>query len=402
MMCKDCRQQARTPAIAKCHAVTLLIAAMLVATPIVRAGTVKVWPQAVVVDDAVRLSQIAEITGFSRAEEQTLVNLVVVRSPDPGSATTLDMQAIRQALANSGVNMARLTLRGAVHCSLNRPGVIEQEDGDQTPAGRESRRRKAGARGSRRHTAGGNRSSMPVSADGRNPALQRHPLEGEHKSSPRTLRQAVIDHFNVGMQRFGGEADVLFVLANEQVLDLQGEVYSFVVRKRRGEDLGRIDVEVAVMQDGREVQRVPVRVDVRLVREVFVARGPVNRGVNIRESDIRRTRMYFSQTRHLGLTDPSDIIGQRSTRFIKAGSVIEKSDLEEMPLVLRGQPVTIESIVGGIKVVTAGKATENGNKGDVITVSDLNKKRVEYDAIVVGVGVVRVGGPPPASATPSP
>ena len=88
------------------------------------------------------------------------------------------------------------------------------------------------------------------------------------------------------------------------------------------------------------------------------------------------------------------LLGQRAKRFITAGGMIDLTDVESVPLVVRGQLVTLESIAGGIQVVTSAKATKDGLLGETITVRASDNKRVEFDAVVVGVGRVRVGGAP--------
>ncbi len=47
-----------------------------------------------------------------------------------------------------------------------------------------------------------------------------------------------------------------------------------------------------------------------------------------------------------------------------------------------------------VKNVTSAKATKDGLLGQTITVRASDNKRVEFDAVVVGVGRVRVGGAP--------
>ena len=66
-----------------------------------------------------------------------------------------------------------------------------------------------------------------------------------------------------------------------------------------------------------------------------------------------------------------------------------------MPLVLRGQLVTLSSVSGAIRAVTTVKAAENGLLGEVVTVRTVDDDRTELDAVVTGPGRVEIGGARP-------
>ena len=82
--------------------------------------------------------------------------------------------------------------------------------------------------------------------------------------------------------------------------------------------------------------------------------------------------------------------GQRAKRFISIGAILESSLLEEVPLVKRGELVTITSAIGGVSVVTTAKAAGSGLLGEVVRIRSLSSKHVEFDAVVVGPGHVEI------------
>ena len=85
------------------------------------------------------------------------------------------------------------------------------------------------------------------------------------------------------------------------------------------------------------------------------------------------------------------VIGQRAKRFLSAGTVIEAALLESIPLVTRGQLVTLTSTVGAIRVVTSVTAMKEVRLGETIPVRSVENKRREFEAVVVGPGAVQVG-----------
>ena len=184
---------------------------------------------------------------------------------------------------------------------------------------------------------------------------------------------------------------------SEQVLALSGPTYTFDVRGRNKTPLGLNSLEVDVVAGGAIVQTIPLVVQVRMMRKVVVARRPINQGATIRLQDIDHVALAFTRTDKLGANDPAMVIGQRAKRFISPGSVVDPEALESVPVVMRGQLVTLESIAGAVRIVTTAKATRDGLLGEMIKVRAVDSKRIEFDAVVVGPGRVQIGGNPAAT-----
>jgi flagella basal body P-ring formation protein FlgA len=205
------------------------------------------------------------------------------------------------------------------------------------------------------------------------------------------LRQAVVAYFNDELHRFGGRAELVFDRTSEQVLDLSGPTYSFKVRRRGGPPLGLVPLEVDVRTDGRAVQTVPLVVQVSMVRPVVTAARAINQEATVGSADVRVVPLAFNRTDKLGVSDPGQIVGQRARRFIPAGSILEPGLLESVPLVVRGQLVTLITQVGPVRVVTSGKAADTGTFGDVVRVRSVDDRRTEFNGVVVGPAKVEVG-----------
>ena len=139
------------------------------------------------------------------------------------------------------------------------------------------------------------------------------------------------------------------------------------------------------------MQTVPVVAQVSLVRPALVARRSINQGAVIRPQEVELVPLTFSRTDKLGIDDTAQVIGQQAKRFISAGSLIDCSMIESVPLVTRGQLVTLTSVAGAVRVVTTAKALEDGLLGETIAVRAADDKRVEFDAVVVGPGAVDIG-----------
>ncbi|MFH1111359.1 MAG: flagellar basal body P-ring formation chaperone FlgA [Planctomycetota bacterium] len=339
----------------------------------VRGESVRLWSSAVVVDDSIRVEDVCELRGLDSQTERRLAQLVVGEAPAAGGSRIIHLELIRSVLAASGANLARLTLSGATQCAITRPSR------PSLPSA----------------SAAGRSPTASASSNRRKPEAERK----AHADSPegangKTLRQAVIDHFNTEFARYGGTAEIIFDRTSEQVLDLSGPAYEFKVRRKGNSPLGLCPLEVEVLSQGRTVQTVPLVVQVTLTRRVVIARRTINQGAAIAAADVELTALSFTRVDELGLDDAAQAVGQRAKRVISAGSLVETEMLEAVPLVLRGQLVTMTSLAGAVRVVTTGKAGDDGRRGEVIRVRAADDRKVEFDAVVVGPGEVQLGAGP--------
>jgi flagella basal body P-ring formation protein FlgA len=344
---------------------------VVAATATAHAGSVRLTAEAVVVEDVMRLGALCDLAGFDYETERKLARLVVTEAPEEGSFKEVHIDHIRAALAEAGYNLAQVTLGGAITCKAVRPSRPQPKNPERV------------------HTSGAGERAPAF--DMSQPIVQAARAAGNSSDAATSLGEAVVKFFSEELTRFDGRADVVFGQTDSQVLELRSPPFDFIVRRRGGSDLGTVHLEISVLAEGAVVQRIPLTVNARMVREVVVARGPINQEAVIRESDLTTARMTFTRLDRIGLCDPSLVVGQRAKRFIAAGDKIEMELLEQVPLVVRGQLVTLVSSAGGIEVVTTAKAMDSGYLGDGITVRDANDRRRTFDGTIIGPGKVRVG-----------
>jgi flagella basal body P-ring formation protein FlgA len=356
------------------------------------AGTVRLWPSAVVVEDAVRVNDLCELRGFDPESERSLAQLVVIEAPPAGSARIVHINTVRAVLASGRTNMATTTLSGAMQCEVSHPS----NQTPSRPSPNESNQQSA-AKERIVNAAGGLDSSGGTVARG----SPRGGLPAESAtdtlSAAFTLRDSVVQHFRTEFARYRGAPEVVFDRTSEQILDLSGPTYEFNVRRRSAAPIGLCPLEVDVLTAGRTVQTVPLVVQVRMTRQVVVARRTINQGATIAAADLELLPLSFDRLAELGVDDTTPAMGQRSKRVIPAGSLIQLEMLEAVPLVLRGQLVTLTSTAGAVRVVTTAKASQDGLLGEAIKVRAVDDHRVEFDAVVVGPAAVRIGPASPGS-----
>jgi flagella basal body P-ring formation protein FlgA len=327
------------------------------------------WSSAVVVGGQIKLSDICALDGFEESAERRLGAVVVGETSEPGGSRLIHLNDVRAMLDREGVNMAEVTLRGSMRCAVSRPATADCGNAN-TDAALSSR--------------------ATQEKPGTNSA--RSTVDGHHARSTLSLRHSVQQYFDREFTRYGGRAKVIFDHTSDQVLNLTGPTFQFNVRRRGGASPGLAQLEVDVLTEGRIVQTVPLVAQVTMIRPTLVARRAVNQGATLTSSDVELISMTFTRLDELGFTEATEAIGQRARRMLPAGSVIEPSVLEAVPLVMRGQIVKVISVNSGIEVAMAGKAVQEGLWGEIITVRVGERKGTEVAARVVGPGKVQMGG----------
>lgn len=331
-----------------------------------QAGQVRVWASAVVVSDSIKLGDVAELRRLeSSEEEESFRSVTITEAPPPGGSRIIHHEMIRAALSNKGVNLAKVTLAGASQCEVRRPATQQQAASCQS------------------------RSEVTASSDTHH---QSNVVSSGPQQSGTTLRKAIEDHFHREFARFGGRAEVLFDRSDDHVLELSGPPLEFRIRREKSAALGLCALEIDVIKDGKTAQQIPMVVRTALSRSVLTARRAINQGAAIVAADVDLMPVTFTRLDDLGLDDSALVIGQRAKRFIPAGTRIELETLEPVPLVLRGQLITLISEVGGVRVVTTAKAGANGMRGETIRVRSVDDHKIEFDAVVTGPGEARAAG----------
>ncbi len=351
-------------------------AACLGPAPHARAGSVQLWPGAVVVQDTVTLSDLCELRGFEPQTERKLATLTVASSPPPGGRRVIHLQMIREALSAAGINLASTTLRGATQCTVSRPSAPDLP----TPSIPEPR-------------GFGPRESLAIVRHGGRTLPAAASSNGQIERAAHTLRAHIIDWFNARLSRYGGRAEIEFGKGSAGVLDLTSPPYEFSLRRKSRAEVGLVHLEVDIKADDEVRQTAGVICNVSFFAPVIVPRRPINRSMTIRETDVQVTEMKFTSLDRLSVSDTSLVVGRRAKRFVPVGEVIRSRDLETVPLVTRNQLVRLLAAVGGVRIETAGKAVGSGGMGDVITVRSLDDRRREFEAVITGPGEATVGTP---------
>jgi len=141
---------------------------------------------------------------------------------------------------------------------------------------------------------------------------------------------------------------------------------------------------------GDTAREITVMARMKWYARVFTTAVDLKRGdriepgdVVIRETNVTGLRGYF--------TDISELSGLQAGRTMKAGTVLTRRNTGPVPVVRRGDRVTIRARVGNVVITAVGTAREDGTEDECIRVYNVTTKKTLKCRVVDANTVVLAG-----------
>ena len=175
----------------------------------------------------------------------------------------------------------------------------------------------------------------------------------------------------------------------EKVILPRGKLRWTVHHEGRTHWVGPVRLIVTFWVNDKPVRRIPIQADL-LVRQQFLkVRAKLRRGHVVQPDDVIVTARLTDSFNEMYLHNPNEAVGKQLLRTVLQGQLLTKSMVREVPWVKRGQQVRILAENDHIKVVTTGRALEDGKEGDQVRVVNTSSGKQIY-ATVKGPGMVVV------------
>ncbi len=169
--------------------------------------------------------------------------------------------------------------------------------------------------------------------------------------------------------------------SDEQIIEVRAA--------RPGRLLGRVLFVVTLSKNNETPFEQWVSADIQQVREILVARRTLRRLDVLQKEDLDFQSIRVRSQRVLYETDPEQVVGKRLMQSLRKGMPIRTTQLEAVPVVQRGDRVTIRFRSEGLEIVTVGVAKEDGQLGATIKVLNMDSRKLIF-AEVFGAGEVRI------------
>jgi flagella basal body P-ring formation protein FlgA len=322
-------------------------------------STLRLRPQVTIVGEAATL---ADVLLFGDADPKLMAELSDKQlqiDVKPPAQVEISHEKLLKRLAELGVNRSRVLLAGASVCELT---LAAPEPVAKAQAGDE----------------GDGTLTVP---------LVREPGAADSETLADVIRRRLTDD----LSSLGGTPEIQFEAASREFLDLTTPPFQFTIKTGKAATLGLREVLVTLYRDGRMQRTIRLGVHVRLSRQVLIAAKSLNVGGYVTRESVKLAPRVFSSSEDLGLQHPEPVVGQQVRQFVPAGQMIRGKDLQEVDLVKRSKPVTVEGS-GSINIRINGVALDNGGYGETVRVrlGDNKKNKREVRGIVTGVATVRL------------
>lgn len=152
----------------------------------------------------------------------------------------------------------------------------------------------------------------------------------------------------------------------------------------------RFSAVIAVIADGADDRRLRVSGQLQRMVDVPVLARRLARGELISADDVRWISQSSRGLRRNVIMSAEDLVGFETKRALSAGSPVNAADVRPPIAVGKGDLVTIQFRTARMHLTARGQALENGGRGDLIRVTNLQSRQI-VEAVVRGPGVVAVG-----------
>lgn len=282
--------------------------------------------------DAVRLADIATISGASAMSLNSLGATVVATSPLPGKTRFVDIDYICIRLKQAGLDVDGITFHGPADVRITRNSAT-------LPSQRIEKAVEAAIR-----------SRMPW------------------KNEDVTIREITLD---------------------DAIALPTGELTYRIVPSRNEDYLGRMMLALHLFVDGEPVRKTWVNATLSVMTDVVTVIKPLGKHQHINPADLKVERRDLADLPSDTVRHMEDASGSRATQMIYPGTVLQLSMIALPPLVKRGDVVKIVANTGPLTITATGMVKQQGCKGDLVRVMNTDSSRI-ITARVTGPGSVVV------------
>jgi len=185
-----------------------------------------------------------------------------------------------------------------------------------------------------------------------------------------------------------GDCEIEFRRYIEPAIDWSG-VKLAVSHPRNATLCGSVTLRVEAVKNGKTLRSFPVPIHVTLLDDIVVTSRRLKRHDVITRQDVEVEHREVNLKADRTFTELSQVIGRRATRALPAGRSVNSSSIEEVPLVRRGQKVTLRYQTANVLLTARGEAIEDGWEGQPVRVKNLSSKKL-VTGIPVDVGLVDI------------
>jgi len=150
-------------------------------------------------------------------------------------------------------------------------------------------------------------------------------------------------------------------------------------RKKR---IGQVLFQLTLKQDGRILRQMRLQAQVQVTYNMFKTNHSLKRGHVLEMNDVEITQVQSRKMLRNMVTDWDQLTGYQLTRNVEEGETLSTYMLKKVPLVKRGDRITLIAKRGSLKVTAPGVVRENGFKDQMVKVENIQSHKVVYGTVL--------------------
>ncbi|HTZ40568.1 MAG TPA: flagellar basal body P-ring formation chaperone FlgA [Syntrophales bacterium] len=203
------------------------------------------------------------------------------------------------------------------------------------------------------------------------------------------IKGAVRNHIETNAPWAKDRIRVEFLSAIPSVV-IPAEQATYQVRSRAGESyIGQTSLTIRFCKGDSFVREETIRVRIEVLTDVVVSTNGINRDAVIGPNDVTLTKKWLDTVTTAVVTDLNEVVGKKATVRMNPGTAITKQMFRSVPVVKKGEVVRIILESGPMMISAVGLCQEDGGRGDLIRVQNVESKNVIF-ARVMGQSLVKV------------
>lgn len=185
------------------------------------------------------------------------------------------------------------------------------------------------------------------------------------------------------------EATLEPVLSAGRITVPLGKVRILAGAVRGKAEMGMLYVPVSMQVDGKPITSVEVAFKVHRKSAAVLATRQIEAGEIIKPEDVTLTTTELPKGFVQPVSVEKDAVGKRARRRILFNAPLSQTALETPPVVSANDRITIEFVVGALRITAPGLARQSGMVGETIRVF-VGETKKEMDAVIVKPHLVRI------------
>lgn len=148
------------------------------------------------------------------------------------------------------------------------------------------------------------------------------------------------------------------------------------------EPLGQFTIMVTLNGAGEVNESGQARLKIRKYAEVVVTSDKLRRHDLLTGRKLELKRMEITSLLESPISSVESVIGLRSVRNVRRGTILTGPAVEAIPEAMYGQEIRIIYLSGGCRISTAGIVMQDGFVGDFIKVKNKSSKKIIVARVV--------------------